>query len=165
MFGHLSINWVRYLISRQWVALVFEFLIPRGIHFLIDSVNNFIIDVTNQIRLSLQPDALMFIGIESFGVERHLSDQLFALLARSLLFRILSFVFRPSLLALHIFYFTIESGFFANSLIAQIILQTMFHEHAARNWIDSFSVDFLNVLNVGTERNFISWRNTTFVWN
>lgn len=40
--------------------------------------------------------------------------------------------------------------------VAQIILQCLFHEHAASHWVNSFLVHLLDVLDVGAQRDLVS---------
>lgn len=46
-----------------------------------------------------------------------------------------------------------------------IILKAMFHEQASSDGVNSFAVHLFNILNIRTDRDFVSWLNKSNVRN
>lgn len=113
----------------------------------------------------MEPDALMLIWIQSFAVKRHFSDQSFPFLTDGQLFWSAIFVILPSLLPLHIFDFPIQCSLLSDSLISQVVLQGVFHEHATGHGINRLPMNLFHILNVGAERDFIGWCDAALVGN
>ena len=61
--------------------------------------------------------------------------------------------------------FTLKHSFIAGTLIPQIILQSLFHEHATSNRINGFLVHLLDILDERAQWDLVCWCDPTNVRN